>query len=152
MDAQDILDAVMIDDLYFKATCGGIMFGGGEPLLRSGEIIRFCRLKPAEWQVYIETSLNVALSHLESVAPFIDHYYIDIKDMNPDIYRLYTSADNLQVIENLHWLSSNIDVQKITIRLPHIPNYNSEADILESRRKLEVMGFKIFDIFDYIIK
>lgn len=152
MDAQDIQDAVMIDDLYFKATCGGIMFGGGEPLLRSGEIIRFCRLKPAEWQVYIETSLNVALSHLESVAPFIDHYYIDIKDMNPDIYRLYTSADNLQVIENLHWLSSNIDVQKITIRLPHIPNYNSEADILESRRKLEVMGFKIFDIFDYIIK
>lgn len=152
MDAQDILDAVMIDDLYFKATCGGIMFGGGEPLLRSGEIVRFCRLKPAEWQVYIETSLNVALSHLESVAPFIDHYYIDIKDMNPDIYRLYTSADNLQVIENLHWLSSNIDPQKITIRLPHIPNYNSEADILESRRKLEVMGFKIFDIFDYIIK
>lgn len=152
MDAQDILDAVMIDDLYFKATCGGIMFGGGEPLLRSGEIIRFCRLKPAEWQVYIETSLNVALRHLESVAPFIDHYYIDIKDMNPDIYRLYTSADNLQVIENLHWLSSNIDVQKITIRLPHIPNYNSEADILESRRKLEVMGFKNFDIFDYIIK
>ena len=152
MDAQDILDAVMIDDLYFKATCGGIMFGGGEPLLRSGEIVRFCRLKPAEWQVYIETSLNVALSHLESVAPFIDHYYIDIKDMNPDIYRLYTSADNLQVIENLHWLSSNMDVQKITIRLPHIPNYNSEADILESRRKLEVMGFKNFDIFDYIIK
>ena len=152
MDAQDILDAVMIDDLYFKATCGGIMFGGGEPLLRSGEIVRFCRLKPAEWQVYIETSLNVALSHLESAAPFINHYYIDIKDMNPDIYRLYTSADNLQVIENLHWLSSNIDVQKITIRLPHIPNYNSEADILESRRKLEVMGFKIFDIFDYIIK
>lgn len=152
MDAQDILDAVMIDDLYFKATCGGIMFGGGEPLLRSGEIVRFCRLKPAEWQVYIETSLNVALSHLESVAPFINHYFIDIKDMNPDIYRLYTSADNLQVIENLHWLSSNIDVQKITIRLPHIPNYNSEADILESRRKLEVMGFKNFDIFDYIIK
>lgn len=152
MNAQDILDAVMIDDLYFKATCGGIMFGGGEPLLRSGEIIRFCRLKPAEWQVYIETSLNVVLSHLESVAPFINHYFIDIKDMNPDIYRRYTSADNLQVIENLHWLSSNIDVQKITIRLPHIPNYNSEADILESRRKLEVMGFKNFDIFDYIIK
>ena len=152
MDAQDILDAVMIDDLYFKATCGGIMFGGGEPLLRSGEIVRFSRLKPAEWQVYIETSLNVALSHLESVAPFINHYFIDNKDMNPDIYRRYTSADNLQVIENLHWLSSNIDVQKITIRLPYIPNYNSEADILESRRKLEVMGFKNFDIFDYIIK
>jgi pyruvate formate lyase activating enzyme len=152
MDAQDILDAVMIDDLYFKATCGGIMFGGGEPLLRSGEIIRFCRLKPAEWQVYIETSLNVALSHLESVAPFIDHYYIDIKDMNPDIYRRYTSADNRQVIDNLHWLAAHGDTGKVTIRLPHIPDHNTEADIAESRKRLTAMGFVNFDCFDYIQK
>ena len=75
MDAQDILNEVMIDDLYFKATNGGIMFGGGEPLLRSGEIVSFCKMKPSEWHVYIETSLNVEFRHLESVAPFIDHYY-----------------------------------------------------------------------------
>ena len=150
MDAQDILNEVLIDDLYFKATNGGIMFGGGEPLLRSGEIVRFCKLKPSEWHVYIETSLNVELRHLESVAPFIDHYYIDIKDMNPDIYKRYTSADNHQVIKNLHWLSAHNDVQKVTIRLPHIPNYNSDADIEESRRQLEAMGFDNFDIFEYV--
>lgn len=150
MDAQDILNEVLIDDLYFKATNGGIMFGGGEPLLRSGEIVRFCKLKPSEWHVYIETSLNVELRHLESVAPFIDHYYIDIKDMNPDIYKRYTSVDNHQVIKNLHWLSAHNNVQKVTIRLPHIPNYNSDADIEESRRQLETMGFDNFDIFEYV--
>ena len=150
MDAQDILNEVLIDDLYFKATNGGIMFGGGEPLLRSGEIVRFCKLKPSEWHVYIETSLNVELRHLESVAPFIDHYYIDIKDMNPDIYKRYTSADNHQVIKNLHWLSARNNVQKVTIRLPHIPNYNSDADIEESRRQLEAMGFDNYDIFEYV--
>ena len=152
MDAREILDEVMIDDLYFKATYGGVMFGGGEPLLRSSEIVRFCRLKPADWHVYIETSLNVALNHVESVAPYIDHYYIDIKDMNPAIYRRYTSVDNNQVINNLQWLSVHHDVEIVTIRLPHIPDYNSDADIAESRRQLETMGFNDFDIFDYLVK
>ena len=152
MDAQEILKEVMVDDLYFKATYGGVMFGGGEPLLRSDEIVRFCKSMPSEWNVYIETSLNLDRRHLENVAPFINHYYIDVKDMNPNIYRRYTSADNHQVIENLHWLSSHEDIQKVTIRLPHIPEYNSEADISKSRRQLESMGFTNFDIFEYILK
>ena len=69
MDAQDILNQVMVDDLYFKATGGGITFGGGEPLLRSDEIVNFCKLMPMEWHVYIETSLNVNRRHLEAVVP-----------------------------------------------------------------------------------
>ena len=69
MDAMDILNEVMVDDLYFKATNGGITFGGGEPLLRSDEIVSFCKLRPDEWRIYIETSLNVERSHLEAVAP-----------------------------------------------------------------------------------
>ena len=70
----------------------------------------------------------------------------------PAIYRRYTSADNNQVINNLQWLSVHHDVEKVTIRLPHIPDYNSDADIAESRRQLETMGFKDFDIFDYLVK
>ena len=137
MDAQQILDEVMIDDLYFKATNGGVTFGGGEPLLRSDEIVTFCQLKPADWQIAIETSLNVDIHHLLAVAPYIDHYIIDVKDMNPDIYRRYTSADNSQVIDNLRWLIAQVDAQKITIRLPHIPDYNTPTDIAKSRTQLE---------------
>ena len=40
---KKILDEVAVDDLYFKATGGGVTFGGGEPLLRSGEIVAFTR-------------------------------------------------------------------------------------------------------------
>ena len=119
MDVQEILEEVMVDDLYFKATGGGVTFGGGEPLLRSEEIVSFCKQKPKEWHIYLETSLNVNRRHLEEVAPYVDHYYIDIKDMNPDIYRRYTSADNRQVIDNLHWLAAPGDTRKVTIRLPH---------------------------------
>ena len=152
MDAMDILNEVTVDDLYFKATNGGITFGGGEPLLRSDEIVSFCKLRPDEWRIYIETSLNVERSHLEAVAPYIHHYFIDVKDMNPDIYHRYTSIDNQRVIENLHWLAEHEDFQKVTIRLPHIPNYNTLEDIVKSREILEKMGFRDFDCFDYMIR
>ena len=149
MDALDILNEVMVDDLYFKATNGGIPFGGGEPLLRSDDIVSFCKLMPQEWRITIETSLNADRKHLEAVAPYIDHYFIDVKDMNSQIYRNYTSVDNRQVIDNLQWLAAHEDTQKITIRLPLIPDYNTEADIAKSREQLEAMGFTNFDCFSY---
>jgi len=151
MTVQEILDEVMVDDLYFKATNGGITFGGGEPLLRSDEIVDFCKQRPMEWRIYVETSLNVERRAVEAVAPYIDHYYIDVKDMNPDIYRRYTSLDNNRVQENLQWLADHIDLDKVTIRLPHIPGYNNADDISHSRQQLEAMGFKDFDSFEYII-
>ena len=128
MTVQEILDEVMVDDLYFQATNGGITFGGGEPLLRSDEIVDFCKKRPVEWKIYIETSLNVERRAVEAVAPFVDHYYIDVKDMYPDIYCCYTSLDNDRVLENLQWLANHVDLKKVTIRLPYIPVYNTQED------------------------
>ena len=152
MTVEKILDEVAVDDLYFKATNGGITFGGGEPLLKADEIADFCMRRPMEWRIYIETSLNVKRRALETVAPYIDHYYIDVKDMNPDIYRRYTSRDNSRVIENLHWLADHTALEKVTIRLPHIPDYNAQADTAKSRQQLEAMGFRHFDSFEYIVQ
>lgn len=151
MTVQEILDEVTVDDLYFKATNGGITFGGGEPLLRSDEIADFCKRRPMEWRIYVETSLNVERRAVEAVAPYVDHYYIDVKDMNPDIYRRYTSIDSRRVLENLRWLAGHVDLQKVTVRLPLIPGYNTQEDRDRSRQQLEAMGFKDFDCFDYII-
>ena len=66
LTAEEILQQTVVDDLYFQATGGGICFGGGEPLLRSDVIADFCRRCPPEWNIYLETSLNVPLSRLRS--------------------------------------------------------------------------------------
>ena len=52
MEMTEILDEVTVDDLYYKATGGGVVFGGGEPLLRSDEIVDFCQKRPMEWKIY----------------------------------------------------------------------------------------------------
>ena len=96
----ELLDEVMIDNLYFLATGGGITFGGGEPAIRSEFIDAFCRMAPPEWHFTIETALNVERHHLERLLPHIHEYYIDIKDLNPDIYRRYTGQDNQRTLDN----------------------------------------------------
>ena len=68
--------------------------------------------------------------------------------MNPDIYRRYTGIDNARVKDNLRWLEHD----EAIIRLPHIPDYNTPADIAASRKELEAMGFQHFDEFEYQVK
>ena len=149
---RDLLDELLLDNLYFLATGGGVTFGGGEPLLRSEFIDEFCRIKVPEWKVNVETSLNVDRKHLERLLPHIDEYFIDIKDTNPVIYKKYTTRDNTQVLDNLRWLMSHDGMaEKVIVRLPHIPDYNTQADVDRSRALLEEMGVKNFDEFDYIV-
>lgn len=152
MTAADIMAKLQKDDLYFRATGGGVCFGGGEPLLRSDMLVELSRQMPHEWAVTIETSLNVPLQRVEAVAPFVSQWIIDIKDMNPDIYQSYTGIGNLRVRENLLWLAAHVDKESILIRLPLIPRYNTPTDVADSRRQLEALGFTHFDEFEYITR
>ena len=148
-----LLDELLLDNLYFLATGGGVTFGGGEPLLRSEFIDEFCKIKVPEWKINIETSLNVERHHLERVLPHIDQFMIDIKDINPEIYREYTSRDNTQALDNLQWLLQHEGMaEKILVRLPHIPNHNTQDDVDRSRAQLQERGIIHFDEFNYIIQ
>ena len=147
---DELLDEVMIDNLYFLATGGGITFGGGEPAIRSEFIDAFCRMAPQEWHFTIETALNVERQHLERLLPHIHEYYIDIKDVNPDIYRRYTGQDNQRALDNLRWLLQHDGMaERIVVRLPHIPDFNTDEDVTRSRDYLTSLGITRIDEFTY---
>ena len=148
----ELYSEVEIDDLYFVATGGGICFGGGEPLLRSDFIKAFAEIMNPEWRLTIETSLNVPLENVKAIASLVQMWYVDIKDMNPDIYKAYGCKENKQVISNLQWLAANGYADKVIIRLPLIPEYNTDEDRQQSQQQLEKMGFTNFDKFNYIVR
>lgn len=148
----ELYSEVEIDDLYFVATGGGICFGGGEPLLRSDFIKTFAEIMNPEWKLTIETSLNVPLKNVKAIASLVQMWYVDIKDMNPDIYKAYGCKENKQVISNLQWLAANGYADKVIIRLPLIPEYNTDEDRQMSQQQLEKMGFTNFDKFNYIVR
>lgn len=148
----ELYSEVEIDDLYFVATGGGICFGGGEPLLRSDFIKAFAEIMNPEWKLTIETSLNVPLENVKAIPSLVQMWYVDIKDMNPDIYKAYGCKENKQVISNLQWLAANGYADKVIIRLPLIPEYNTDEDRQQSQQQLEKMGFTNFDKFNYIVR
>jgi pyruvate formate lyase activating enzyme len=149
----ELLDEVSIDNLYFVATNGGVTFGGGEPCLRSLFIKEFAEMMPGEWNIAIETSLNVERHHVERLAEIANQWIVDIKDTNAETYRAYTGRDNRRALDNLKWLLEKPGMaEKITVRLPLIPEYNNADDVKTSRRQLEAIGVTLFDEFQYVIR
>lgn len=148
---EELYSIVSIDDLYFKMTKGGITFGGGEPLIRSQFIYEFCKIVSKKWNICIETSLNTDWKHIENIIDYIDKWYIDLKDTNPEIYKGYTGCDNKQVIDNYKKLIHMIDKSKIHIRLPNIPNFNTDEDVRKSKEflKNDIDDIEVFDYIEY---
>ena len=148
-DCMQLYEEVRLDELYFLATHGGITFGGGEPCLQSDFIYEFRQLCGQEWQLSVESSLNVPQENIEKLLPVIDYYIIDIKDINNDIYQQYTGKENEKVLNNLHYLIEHGKNEQIIVRTPIIPVYNSASDVDNSIRLLKEMGITQFDRFTY---
>ena len=147
-----LFEEVKIDQLYFLATHGGVTFGGGEPLLQVEFIKAFRELCGPQWQILAETSLNVPFENVQAIDPILDGYIVDIKDMNPEIYQAYTGMDNSIVLTNLEWLLNSGDPNRIIVRVPHIPEFNTDEDVAKSIERLKAMGVVDVDEFQYIIR
>ena len=149
---EEFLERVRIDDLYFRATGGGITFGGGEPLLQADFIKEFKEICPEEWKITVETSLFVPRNYLAQVIDAVDLFVVDCKDMNEDIYRRYTGEDIFVMEENLQFLLQRKDAESILVRVPLIPDYNTVEDQNKSAEKLREMGVERLDLFEYRVK
>ena len=146
---HQLYDRVKIDDLYFVATGGGVTFGGGEPLLRADFLKEFRALCGDRWHLCAETSLNVPGEAVRTAADCMDMFYVDCKDTNPEIYKAYTGIQNAQMLENLRTLISLAGAERVVVRVPLIPGYNTEDDREKSRSLLTSLGVTQFDFFTY---
>ena len=149
MSPEEVMHEIAKDELYYIATKGGVTFGGGEPLLKGGFIKEILELGTKRWNIAVETSLNVPKENLQELRPYINEYIVDIKDMNPNVYQLYTGKSNEQVKSNLKWLIDRGLSDRIICRIPLIPEYNSKYAQEVSKELLFQMGIRRFDLFTY---
>ena len=150
--ASELLERVMVDDLYFRATGGGVTFGGGEALLHADFIREFRGICPSEWKINVETSLFVPRNYLAAVSDAVDLFVVDCKDMNPDIYKKYTGEEGSVMTENLQYLLQRVGSERVIVRVPLIPEYNTEEDQKKSAQMLTEMGVEKLDLFSYCIR
>lgn len=147
---KQLYNQIKRDNLYFHATGGGITFGGGEPGLYTSFIREFAKEYCIDWNVAMETSAHISFYDMKSLVDVIDHFYIDIKSGNCFIYQRYTTQKQSVVFDNINYLSK-VCPEKVTIRVPLIPDFNDKDECLETIRQMKEKGFSV-DSFVYSVK
>ena len=147
---QQLYDMVKKDNIYFQATGGGVCFGGGEPLEHPEFIMEFRKLCGEKWKITVETALACHPHNIELLAPIVDHWIVDIKDMNPRIREKYTERVG-DSAHQLCYLKQYGIVDNVTIRVPHIPGFNTDEDVNRSIEQVKILGFKDIQEFEYLV-
>lgn len=147
---QQLYDIVKKDNIYFQATGGGVCFGGGEPLEHPEFIMEFRKLCGTRWKITVETALACHPHNIELLTPIVDHWIVDIKDMNPRIREKYIGRVG-DSAHQLCYLKQYGIVDNVTIRVPHIPGFNTYEDVKRSIEQVKILGFKDIQEFEYLV-
>ena len=149
---QELYVRVKRDDLYYRATGGGITFGGGESLLQASFYGPFRKICGESWQINAETSLAVPREQVEIAAESVDEFIVDCKDLDPDVYHRYTGGEESLMEDNLRFLLKRVGPDRIVVRVPLIPDHNTAESREKSIEKLTAMGVTRLDVFSYQIR
>ena len=152
VSARELYERVKIDDLYFRASGGGVCFGGGESLLHAAFIRAFREICPADWKICAETSLAVDPALVRTASEAVDQFIVDCKDMDEDVYRRYTGGDGARMKANLRLLLGLVGPERVLVRVPLIPDFNTPEHRERSVAALRDMGVTRFDVFEYVIR
>lgn len=152
MTPEKLYERVKIDELYFLATGGGVTFGGGEALLHAPFIAAFRQVCGPDWHLAVETSLHVPADSLIQALDVVDEFIVDIKDMDESVYAAYTGQPQAPLKENLELLARTASPERVKLRIPRIPSYNTQENIQASLEQLERLGFTHTEVFDYIVR
>lgn len=126
--SAELAAIVLAEADVLRANQGGVTFSGGEPLLQSpflAEVID--QIRPLH--VVLDTSGYAPPEVFRQIAPLADVVYFDLKLINPDVHRHYTSTGNGLILENFRWLTgSGIPC---VVRVPLVPGVTDTPENLE---------------------
>lgn len=149
MSAEEVMEEIRRDRIFYEYSGGGVTFSGGEPLLQEEfvlELLKTCREEGISTAV--ETSGSVSEETLRRVLPFVDLFLYDLKMMNSVKHKEWTGQDNKRILKNLKMLAE--EGADITVRTPMIPGVNdSEEELLDIMEYLRACGIQKYSILPF---
>ena len=130
MTVEKAMDVIRRDKNFYENSGGGVTLSGGEALLQW----EFCRdlLKQCQEEgihTCIETALYVNPRNIDEVAPYVDLFITDIKQMDSEIHKKFTGAPNELILSNIKKI---VDMNKpLIIRIPIIPGFNDNEEFID---------------------
>lgn len=133
MTAKEVVSAVEEDGGFYVRSGGGLTLSGGEPL--SQPEFAFDILKTAKRRgldTAVETSGICPWEVIETIGPYVDHIFYDIKCVDPLKHKQATGLSNEAILENYQKLRACFPLLPITVRTPVVPGFNDSVGEIES--------------------
>ena len=125
--AREALETVARDRVYYRRSGGGLTLSGGETFCQPEfALALFKGAKQMGINTAIETTSCAPIETILKVLPFIDYYLMDIKHINPEKHKQFTTRDNALILENAKIIAEK--ASNMVIRVPVIPTFNDKPE------------------------
>lgn len=129
---DEIIEEVERDRLFYSDLEGGaITFSGGEPMLQFDflkQVLIACQKNGID--TAIETCGFAPWEYYQSIIPYTNCFFFDLKHMNSEIHKKLTAVDNKCILENLKKLAVKERTYELWVRFPLIPGLNDDDENL----------------------
>lgn len=128
---SEVMAEVIKDRPYYNRSGGGVTLSGGESLLQPDFAVALLKAcKENGINTAIETTGFANADVIKRFLPYLDTVLMDIKHINSNKHKEFTSQTNERILENAKLIAENAN--KLIIRVPVIPTFNDTvAEIAE---------------------
>ncbi len=119
----EVLEEVLKDRPYYNRSGGGVTLSGGESLLQpdfATALLKAC--KDNGINTAIETTGFAKADTVRRFLPLLDTVLMDIKHINSDKHKEFTTQNNERILENAKIIAQ--EAKRLIIRVPVIPTFN----------------------------
>lgn len=129
MTVDEVMEAIMKDEVYYQKSGGGVTLNGGEVAVQwefALEVLKACKKNGVH--TCVETSMHCASDVLEKFYAYTDLILTDIKNMDSAVHKQWSGAGNELILKNMEQTARA--GKKMIIRIPVIPQINDSDDNL----------------------
>ena len=158
VSANEVLEEIEKDSIFYQTSNGGVTISGGEPLYQpefTSGILKLCKEKGIH--TAIETSGFASEQALKKVLKYCDLVLFDIKETNEENHKKFTGVSLAHIIKNLELI--NEQGIEFVVRLPIIPGLNDRKEHFDKVKSLaknmqfckgiEVMPYHSLGMYKY---
>lgn len=128
---EEIIEFFDQDKDFYRMSDGGITLTGGEVLAQPEAALAVLMASKARgYHTAIETCGYAAEATLSKVAPYVDLFLFDVKQMDPVKHKYWTGVNNEQILSNVRWLLEN--GYNVRVRMPLLKGVNDSKEEIDA--------------------
>ena len=145
----EIMEEILQDRPYFRRSGGGLTLSGGEATAQPDFAYALLRAaKEAGLTTAVETTAYAEREIIAKLLPYIDTVLMDIKHMNGEKHKKFTTKDNYMILENARFIADS--GANLVIRTPVVPTFNdTEEEIGDIAKYAASIGVKEHHLLPY---